>query len=119
MLKAFLEALADDLNISGALGVVFPWISGDHPDPRESLAVFREINRVLAVAPIEPSEGNSLNFEAAAGDELPVEDLCRQIDDARARKDWSAADVIRKQLQEAGYEVRNSPTGTVATRQLA
>src|SRR5690606_828207 len=30
VLSAFLEALADDLNISGALGVVFPWIAGDH-----------------------------------------------------------------------------------------
>ena len=119
VLKEFLEALADDLNISGALGVVFPWLSGDHPDPRESLAVFKEINRVLAVAPIEPFEGDAATVEAGDADELPVTDLCRQIDDARARKDWSAADVIRKQLQDAGYEVRNSPEGTVATRQLA
>ena len=46
-------------------------------------------------------------------------DLRTILDDARTRKDWSAADSIRKQLQEAGYEVRNSPNGTVATRQLA
>jgi cysteinyl-tRNA synthetase len=117
MLSEFLAALADDLNISGALGIVFPWVGGDHPDPRESLGVFKQINRVLGVAPIEPYEGDPMSFEFGEG--LPVEDLCRQIDDARARKDWPAADVIRKRLQEAGYEVRNSPNGTVATRQLA
>jgi cysteinyl-tRNA synthetase len=119
VLKAFLEALADDLNISGALGVVFPWISGEHPDPHESLAVFKEINRVLAVAPIEPFEGDATSFESRDEDELPIDDLCRQIDEARARKDWSTADSIRKRLQEAGYEVRNSPNGTIAARQLA
>ena len=119
LLKAFLEALADDLNMSGALGVVFPWVAGDHPDPRESLGVFNEINRVLAVAPIEPFEGDAIVFDGGEENELPIEDLCRQIDEARSRKDWPAADTIRKQLQEAGYEVRNSPDGTVATRQLA
>lgn len=119
VLKGFLEALADDLNMSGALGVVFPWIAGAHPDPHESLAVFKEINRVLSVAPIEPFEGDAMSFDAGDQEELPVEDLCRQMDDARTRKDWSAADSIRKQLQDAGYEVRNSPNGTVATRQLA
>ncbi|MBA3316456.1 MAG: cysteine--tRNA ligase [Planctomycetota bacterium] len=118
VLKTFLEALSDDLNVSGALGVVFPWIAGDHPDPHESLAVFQEINCVLSVAPIEPFEGDAISLEGE-GEELPVNDLCRQMDDARARKDWSAADTIRKTLQDAGYEVRNSPNGTVATRQLA
>lgn len=119
VLKAFLEALADDLNMSGALGVLFPWVAGEHPDPHESLGVFRAINRVLAVAPIEPFDGDAMSFDAGEGDEVPVEDLCRQIDDARARKDWGAADELRKRLKEAGYEVRNSPNGTVATRQLA
>ncbi|HEX6985519.1 MAG TPA: hypothetical protein VF170_09090, partial [Planctomycetaceae bacterium] len=75
--------------------------------------------RVLSVAPIEPFEGDAMSFDAGEPDELPVEDLCRQIDDARTRKDWSAADTIRKRLQDAGYEVRNSPNGTIATRQLA
>ena len=119
VLSAFLAALAEDLNMSGALGVVFPWIAGDHPDPHESLGVFKEINRVLSVAPIEPFEGDAMAFDTGESDELPVEDLCRQIDDARARKDWPAADELRKRLKEAGYEVRNSPNGTVATRQLA
>ncbi len=85
VLKAFLEALADDLNVSGALGVVFPWIAGDHPDPAESLGVFKEINRVLSVAPIEPFEGDAMSFEGD-GEELPVNDLCRQMDDARAAR---------------------------------
>ena len=119
VLGAFLEALADDLNISGALGVVFPWMSGPHPDPHESLGVFQAINRVLAVAPVEPFDGDPFAFESEESAELPVGDLCKQMDTARAEKRWSDADAIRKQLQDAGYEVRNSPEGTVATRQLA
>ena len=36
-LSRFVDCLADDLNIAGALGVVFEFLSGDHPDPAESL----------------------------------------------------------------------------------
>ncbi|MCA8984987.1 MAG: cysteine--tRNA ligase [Planctomycetaceae bacterium] len=117
VLAEFLGALSDDLNIAGALGVLFPWMSQPHPDPHTALAVLRTINRILDVAPMEHAE--ELDEEVSGGEALDIQGLCRGIDEARATKDWPRADELRKQLQEAGYEVRNSPEGTVATRQLA
>jgi len=117
VLADFLNALSDNLNISGALGVLFPWMSGPHDNPQESLAVLRTINRILDVAPMEHAA--DLEEESSGNDEFDVKALCKGIDDARASKDYAKADEIRNQLQAAGYEVRNSPEGTVATRQLA
>ena len=110
----FLAALGDDLNMSGALGVLFPWVSGPHPNPAESLAAFELIDAVLCT---DPSPGES-SSEPDAGGFDPGE-LCATIDAARAAKDWATADAARAELKAAGYEVRNDPAGTVAVRELA
>ncbi|NNJ25085.1 cysteine--tRNA ligase [Alienimonas chondri] len=111
--SGFLAALGDDLNMSGALGVLFPWVGGSHPDPAESLAAFEIIDSVLCTDPsADPADGESTGgFDPTA--------LCKQIDEARAAKDWPAADAARDELKAAGYEVRNDPSGTVAVKELA
>ena len=123
LMADFLAALADDLNVSGALGVLFPWVGGDHPDAAESQAAFDAVNRVLSVAPVDvPGEAGDPPATEAGGETVdgrPVADLCRTIDEARAAKDWATADGVRQQLQAAGFEVRNDPGGTVAVRELA
>ena len=108
----FLQALGDDLNMSGALGVLFPWVSSPHPDPAESLAAFELIDAVLVTDP-------AAETGAATAGEFDPADLCAKIDAARAAKDWPAADAARAELQAAGYEVRNDPAGTVAVKELA
>ena len=85
--------------------------------PEEALAVLQTINRILDVAPMEHEQAEESGGAAEGG--LDIEALCRGIDEARASKDWGKADELRNQLQDAGYEVRNSPEGTVATKQLA
>ncbi len=108
MLGPFMEALADDLNISGALGALFGWVRGEHKDPAEALGALEKANQVLGVT-----------WEAQAqGTDDQVRARCRAIDQARARKDYAAADALRKELAEAGYEVLNTPEGTVARRKI-
>ena len=116
VLEAFGKALADDLNIAGAIGCVMPWASGDHPQPAESLAVLDRINSVLAVAPL--AENDTAGQDAAA-DEPDVVSLCAAIDQARAQKDWTRSDAIRAELEAAGYDVKTTPDGTVAEKKLA
>ena len=111
MVAGFLQALGDDLNMSGALGVLFPWVAGPHPDPAESLAAFDLVDSVLVTNPSAGDDGDAGGFDPAA--------LCRKIDEARAAKDWPAADAARDELKAAGYEVRNDPAGTVAVKELA
>lgn len=120
VLGEFAAALADDLNIAGALGVVLPWASREPNDAREALGVWKKMNSVLAIAPIH--EG--LHFEAKTSTEVDAAlqqamQWCREIDAARANKQFDKADEIRKKIIAAGFEVRTTKDGTSIQRQLA
>jgi cysteinyl-tRNA synthetase len=120
VLEQFAAALADDLNIAGALAVVIPWASGPHPDPRLSLGVWKKLNSVLSVAPI--NEGIAAAAGLAAGPDPRLEQAqnwCRELDAARAAKNFSLADELRKRIQDAGFEVRTTKEGTVIQKSLA
>ena len=116
ILKEFAEALADDLNIAGALGAILPWASSTPDDAGAALGALNRINDVLAVAPLGASDAGS---GGASSEQVEIESLCRQIDDARQRKDWPTADGLRKDIESRGYNVKNSPNGTIAEKRLA
>lgn len=121
VLQAFGEALADDLNIAGALAVVIPWASGPHPDPHESLAVWKQINSILSVAPINEGVSAAANPQpATAADDRyrQAEQWCRDLDQARTSKNFQLADEIRGKLRDAGFEVRTTKDGTVIQKSL-
>ncbi|MEM7453168.1 MAG: cysteine--tRNA ligase [Planctomycetota bacterium] len=121
VLNEFASALADDLNISGALGVMHPWIKGEHPDPQESLAVWKMMNSVLSIAPINEgiAEADQVVVEESGGMTLEeAEQKCKDLDTARADKDYDSADAIRKELQDAGFDVQTTKEGTTIKKQL-
>lgn len=116
ILAKFADCLADDLNIAGALGAILPWASTNPEDPAAALGALNRMNEVLGVVPLATAAA----AEADAGSEnSEIETLCRQLDEARAQKDYATADAIRGQIQERGYDVKTSPGGTVAERRLA
>ncbi|MEL7087333.1 MAG: cysteine--tRNA ligase [Planctomycetota bacterium] len=106
----FIEALADDLNIAGALAVVFEFVNSSPADAAEALGVMRRFDQVLGILPV-------------AGDKLAevgwAEQRAADLDTARQDKDYAAADAIRDELQAAGYDVKTTRDGTVATKRLA
>jgi len=63
--------------------------------------------------------GLGLGDAVERGDATSAEQACREIDQARARKDYAAADLIRQQLIEAGYDVQTTKAGTTARKKLA
>ncbi len=113
--QRFLAPLADDLNTAGAIAAVFEYLRDDIADPAEALAVLRRFDEVLAVLPVE---GVSDVVEAGAGEDEAAT-LAKQIDEARANKDYATADALRQQLIDAGYDVKTTPEGTVASPRLA
>ncbi len=119
VLQQFAAALADDLNISGAMGVVMPWVSSKQADAAEALGVFKQINSVLSVAPLNEGLESVGSGQAAASDAYQLaEQWCRELDEARANKDYDQADAIRTKLQDAGFEVRTTKDGTIIQKQL-
>jgi cysteinyl-tRNA synthetase len=116
ILKEFAEALADDLNVAGALGAILPWATSTPSDPAAALGALNRINSVLAIAPLDTGVAESAG---ASGDQAAIDALCKQIDDARKNKDFKAADALRVEIQSKGYDVKTSPNGTVAEKRLA
>jgi cysteinyl-tRNA synthetase len=114
VLSAFMAALADDLNISAALAEVIPWTARQPVDAAEALGVLQRVNQVLNVAPL--GEGSPVAAETI--DDATME-RCRQLDEARTRRDYATADRLRQELTEAGYEVRTTREGTTVRRMLA
>lgn len=110
VVAAFAKCLADDLNISTALGELFSWLGKANGSADENLAVLRKIDSVLCVL-----ESTGV---APVVSGLDVNELCRGIDQARADKDFEAADTARQELIQAGYEVQTTKEGTVVRRKL-
>jgi cysteinyl-tRNA synthetase len=119
ILKQFAEALCDDLNIAAALGVVMPWVNKKPRDAHEALGVMHQINRVLGVAPLEPTTFPTSVCDFGVVTDPHVLEVCRAIDQARADKDYARADQLRQQLLNAGYQVQTTREGTVVQQQLA
>ncbi|HAI10280.1 MAG TPA: cysteine--tRNA ligase [Phycisphaerales bacterium] len=109
MLAAFTQALADDLNISGALGELFAWINDGKDDAPIAWAACLQVDRVLGL----------LDLEDQSTSEVDIDALCKALDDARATKDYASADELRKQMVDAGYDVLTTKEGTKAVKKLA
>ena len=121
VLGEFAEVLADDLNVSGALGVMLPWIKGNHSDPRLSLAVLKKMNSVLSVAPINEGIANAaeeVESESDAAEFEQAQQWANEMDTARKDKDWSTSDAFRDKIHAAGFEVQQTPEGSKIKRKL-
>ena len=93
--ERFAGALDDDFNTPEALAVLHGW--ADHALLLRALALFG-----LA----------SLGERAEAP--MEVQELARRRAQARAARDFAAADAIRAELEAAGWEMRDEPGGDFA-----
>ncbi|MEX2673225.1 MAG: cysteine--tRNA ligase [Phycisphaeraceae bacterium] len=113
--QAFAEALADDLNMSAALGAVFKWINATPEPTADDAAALRRIDSVLGVlkpatAPTDvPTEGPS---------DADVEQKVQQMNAARADRDFATSDRLRDELQEANIEVQITREGVKWHRKM-
>jgi cysteinyl-tRNA synthetase len=112
--EAFREAMDRDLDTPAVSGLLFDLVrrgnslldGGDAEAAAPLAAAVREITGAVG-----------LTLEADVEDVPPVVgDLARRRDDARAAKDWAAADALRDELQAGGWIVEDSPEGTVVRR---
>ena len=118
VLGEFANALADDLNIAAALGVMHPWVRGDHPDPQESLAVWKAMNSVLQLAPLNEGTEGAETAEPDPGGDDQAEQWRQAMVTARKDKDYAASDEYRAKLIDAGYEVEISKDDVTIRKKL-
>ncbi|MCA0295822.1 MAG: cysteine--tRNA ligase [Actinobacteria bacterium] len=118
---AFAAAMDDDLGTSAALAVLFGTIKEGNValeagDVERAKQAYAAVKAMLGVLGLDPDAPEWAQQNASGGDLTPVVDglvaaLLEQRAQARARKDWPAADAIRDQLSAIGLKVDDTPNG--------
>jgi cysteinyl-tRNA synthetase len=129
--KAFEESMDDDFNTAFAIGLIYDLVRDvnkflsevdkKNEDAAVSLlsaakASFEDVSRTLGIFLREPEEWFKEGRLADSKVTVPVErieELIHLRNEARARKDWTEADRIRKMLDEGGVELFDRADGTV------
>lgn len=125
--EEFVAAMDDDLNVAGALAVIWEHLkagnsaiaSEDAPAVARELELVRSMLDVLGLDPLSEQWAGEREAGNAAHGALDTLISAMLADRAAAResKDWARADAIRDQLAAAGIVVEDSPSG--ATWHLA
>ena len=126
----FVNAMNDDINVSGAIAAVFSTIrSGntllsqveDHADDtvqarvRKALVSVRAMLDTLGLDPLaEPWAGAKDGGDSKAADALDalVSEQLQARQAARAAKDFAKADAIRDELAAVGIVIEDTPSGS-------
>lgn len=116
--ERFTQSLSDDLGTPQALAIVFELIRAINPlleagklsqnNYREILALLRAFDVVLGI----------FNFDAKNEATIIPDDvlaLLAKREQARAEKNFSLSDELRKSISEKGYEVKDTATGQQLT----
>lgn len=111
--KNFTEAMDNDFNTASAVAALFEFVkaintardngaTNDQLSPAQS--VFKELAGVLGLT-LEDKKGSSEQ-------EVQVNALIAERNEARKQKDWKRSDEIRDQLKEMGVTIEDSKDGT-------
>jgi len=113
----FANWMASDLNTAGALGTMFDLVRTlnaaidegqvGRPDVPVILEAFAQFDKVLGVLSLRRAEEAQTSI--AIGD---IDRLIEERQSARRRRDFAAADRIRKDLEEQGILLEDSAAGT-------
>ncbi|SFR44326.1 cysteinyl-tRNA synthetase [Microbacterium azadirachtae] len=117
----FAAAMDDDLGVPQALAVLHETVRAgnaalDRSDREAAIEAFADVQamtRILGIDPLAPewADGGSDTKTTTALDAL-VQAMITQRAQARADKDWPAADRIRDAIAAAGITLEDTPDGT-------
>ena len=115
VMTVFAERMDDDLDTPAVVDVVFTTVRRANSllDTGDSATA-----APLAAAVVAVTTALGLHLDGAAGGDAPAEllALARRRDEARANRDFAAADELRDQIQAAGWVVEDTADGTALRR---
>ena len=107
--KEFEEDVTDDLNVPGAMGVL--WTMLKEPASRKIYALALEMDKIFGLK-LDEAKAEEVKEEFPA--EITAIATARAA--ARAAKDWGKSDELRAKLDELGYAVKDTKEGYTLTR---
>ena len=103
-MEQFSAALEDDLNTPKALAVLWELVKNNEIKSETKRATINSMDEVLG-----------LGLKGLKAQPIPneIKKLVKERDEAREQKEWARGDQIRKQIQELGYVLEDTPEGTI------
>lgn len=107
--EAFTEAINDDLHTSRALAVLWSTLRNTKLNPGTKRATIDLFDTVL---------GLNIEYEAGQTPEIPTEiqELAQKREELRNNKEYEAADTIRNEILEKGYEISDTEDGFIVEK---
>ena len=109
--KKFFAAVAEDLNTPKALGALWNFIRSYRKtkthQPAAAYALLLGFDHIL---------GLGLKQIKQVSIPASIQQLVQKREEARQQKHWLEADSLREELKKKGWEVKDTPTGPVVTK---
>lgn len=107
--KEFEEDVTDDLNVPGAMGVL--WTMLKEPASKKIYALALEMDKIFGLK-LDEAKAEEVKEEFPA----EITAIANERATARAAKDWGKSDELRAKLDELGYAVKDTKEGYTLTR---
>jgi len=107
--ERFFDAINDDLNTPQALAVVWELVRDTSLSPNDKQVLIFEFDKVLGLDLQKQAQQRQKEIS-----EIPeeVKKIIAERESAREAKDFKKADELRKKIQELGYLLEDTDTGT-------
>lgn len=119
-LARFEQAMNDDLNVPEAMSVLFDVareLNKQEADSDQAAMLAGVLKHLGGILGLLESDPDTFLQGGDEDDVAEIEALIKQRNDARAQKDWAAADEARDALTAKGIVLEDGPEGTIWRRQ--
>jgi len=105
----FSKALEDDFNLPEAVAVLWEVVKSKQIKAADKQATLYDFDTVLGLRLDESSKNGE---KITKGMKKKIEQLMKERDEARKKKDWDRSDEIRKELLDMKVKVEDTPNGS-------
>jgi len=108
--EKFLKELNDDFGVSSALAVVWNMVKDENLSPADKRITLLDFDIVLGL-----DLKNLMTKASNATESIPenIKRLVEERETARKNKDWGEADRLRTEIEDLGFEIKDSEHGPV------
>jgi cysteinyl-tRNA synthetase len=101
------QALCDDLNAPKAIAMIWEMVNNEKNDKAQIKKTLSWINELLSLD-LDKIEHVEISEE--------VQQIINAREEARKQNDWNKSDELRNKLEELGYTIKDTDSGTVIGR---